>query len=216
MLREKRPTKKQLRPAPQLHKFSQRDRRENRKKGALLPGRPKLFPNNSITTPKAQPMGTPSFHKSCVYHSKKRTVCQGKRPQGGYKKFFLHKLGYNAIMTKEAKSSVIYHHAQSGPLEKLHHSRGPFVFICPYADGQAATMIFALAGACLSRQGVYLSGYPMPRKCSKGKNTSSTLPRIYRMSTGPRVSSRLSLEWLRLSPMTKTLPSGTTREVRPP
>ena len=83
MLREKRPTKKQPRTAPQLHKFSQRDRRENRKKGALLPGRPKLFPNNSITTPKAQPMGTPSFHKSCVYHSKKRTVCQGKRPQRG-------------------------------------------------------------------------------------------------------------------------------------
>ncbi len=162
MLREKRPTKKQPRPAPQLHKFSQRDRRENRKKGALLPGRPKLFPNTSSTTPKAQPMGTPSFHKSCVYHSKKRTVCQGKRPQRG------------------------------------------------------ATMIFALAGACLSRQGVYLSSYPMPRKCSKGKNTSSTLPRIYRISTGPRVSSRLSLEWLRLSPMTKTLPSGTTREVRPP
>ena len=50
-------------------------------------------------------------------------------------------------------------------------------------------------------------------KWEKGKRTSSAWPRTYSFSTGPRLSSRLSEEWLRLSPMTKTEPSGISQSV---
>ena len=44
----------------------------------------------------------------------------------------------------------------------------------------------------------------------KGSRTHTARPSTYRSSTVPRVTSRLSLEWLRLSPMTKMEPSGTS------
>ena len=44
-----------------------------------------------------------------------------------------------------------------------------------------------------------------------GKAINTALPMTYRASTVPSRESRLSLERLRLSPMTKMLPSGTVR-----
>ena len=52
-------------------------------------------------------------------------------------------------------------------------------------------------------------GQTRRRKSEKGKHTIMTLPMMYRSSTAPSRSSRLSEEWLRLSPMTNTEPSGT-------
>ena len=47
--------------------------------------------------------------------------------------------------------------------------------------------------------------------CWKGRTVQMARPSTYRVSTGPRRLSRLSEELLRLSPMTKTDPSGTSQ-----
>ena len=62
--------------------------------------------------------------------------------------------------------------------------------------------------ACVRAQPSVPSG--MAPKWSKGRMIHRARPSTYRSSTAPRVTSRLSEEWLRLSPMTKMEPSGTS------